>query len=653
MQDSLPHPFDDHRYMGTVTQVGPNSVRANLPKAGDSGSRLHHGNRVAGGEVGEFVVIECDELAVFGRVLEVRLPERERLTVEPSLGAKDALHPVGVIQLLASVDLPRRNALPGIIRYPRLGSRVYSAHPLFVRWLITDAGRVKNLSHSVMLSIACLTDDHSVSLAISPEQLFGRHCAVLGTTGGGKSWTVARILEEASKHNAKLILLDATGEFWKISGDRVNHVTLGSGPCLPDDAEEVSFPHSDLIESDLFALFRPSGQSQGPKLREAFRSLRLLQKEPDLAEEDGTLVKRKRERNPIETAFGEHAEYVESHRSFFDAAPLSKQIREECIWPYDKYDDSKFGDLSNEEGYCLPLMMRIESIICSSDYACVFQPGDMTSLKESIDSFLDHGYQRILRVSLQNVPFGNHVREVVANAIGRILLDKSREGCFREQPVVVILDEAHQFLNRSIGDEHLKVELDAFGLIAKEGRKYGLTICIATQRPRDIPQDVLSQMGTLVVHRLINDRDREVVERAAGEIDRSAADFLPTLGPGEAIIIGVDIPVPMAIQVQPPVAKPDSQGPNYQVYWFEPVTLSAEESPHSHFGIQSIHNFGETDYLLPEGEAADGMTCDVILEDDTEITVGLGSVFSSCDIQWEVVGLDEDAETMTIKKREK
>lgn len=650
MPDSLPHPFDDHRYMGTVTQVGPSSVRANLPKAGDSGSRLHHGNRVAGGEVGEFVVIECDELAVFGRVLEVRLPERERLTVEPSLGKKDDLHPVGVIQLLASIDLPRRKALPGISRYPRLGSRIYSAHPLLVRWLITDSGKEANRPHSVKLSIACLTDDHSVSLEIAPEQLFGRHCAILGTTGGGKSWTVARILEEASKHKSKLILLDATGEFWKLDGAAVSHVTVGSGPCLPEDALEVCFPHSDMIESDLFALFRPNAQSQGPKLREAFRSLRLIQRVPDLAEEDGTLIKRRRKREPIESAFVEHAEYVESHRSYFAAGPLSRQIREECIWPYDRNDDSKFGDLSNEEGYCLPLMMRIESIVSSSDYACVFQPGENPSLKQSINDFLEDDDDRLLRVSLQNVPFGNHAREVVANAIGRILLDKAREGGFREQPLVVILDEAHQFLNRAIGDEHLKVELDAFGLIAKEGRKYGLTICIATQRPRDIPQDVLSQMGTLVVHRLINDRDREVVERAAGEIDRSAADFLPTLGPGEAVIIGVDIPVPMAIQVQAPTARPDSQGPNYQVHWFEPVTLSADESPHEAFGIRSIKNFGEAEYDLPEGESAEGMTCDVTFDDESEITVGFGSVFSSCECQWEVVGIDDDSETMMIKK---
>lgn len=650
MSDFLPNPFDDHRYMGTVTQVGPSSIRANLPSAGESGSRLHHGNRIAGGEVGEFVFVECDELAIFGRVLEIRLPERERLSVEPTLGKSAELHPVGTVQLLATINLAQKTVLSGISRHPRLGSRLYSAHPQLVRWLITDAGRDAQNPHAVSLSVACLTDDHSVSLSISPEQLFGRHCAVLGTTGGGKSWTVARLLEQSIKFNSKLILLDATGEFWKLGGKFVSHVTIGSGPCLPETATEVCFPHSDLIESDLFALFRPSGQSQGPKLREAFRSLRLIQKEPSLAHENGTLVKRKRERGPIESAFIEHAEYVESHRSYFSAESLSKQVREECIWPNDKFNPTCFGDLSNEEGYCLPLMMRIESIIASSDYSCVFKSDELSPLSESLEAFLHDDTKRLLRISLQNVPFGNHAREVVANAIGRALLDKAREGCFREQPLVVVLDEAHQFLNRTIGDEYLKVELDAFGLVAKEGRKYGLTICIATQRPRDIPQDVLSQMGTLVVHRLINERDREVVEKAAGDIDRSAADFLPTLGPGEAVIVGVDIPVPMAIQVQAPTAKPDSQGPNYQVHWFEPVTLTTESESFLAFGIQEIENFGESDYDLPEGESAYGMTCDLTLADDSEIVVGFGSVFLSCGCQWEVTGVENSTETLTIKR---
>jgi DNA helicase HerA-like ATPase len=118
-----------------------------------------------------------------------------------------------------------------------------------------------------------------------------------------------------------------------------------------------------------------------------------------------------------------------------------------------------------------------------------------------------------------------------------------------------------------MGEGENRYPLEAFGLIAKEGRKYGLTICIATQRPRDIPEDVLSQMGTLIVHRLTNDDDRRVVERASGDIDKAAAAFLPTLGPGEAAVIGVDFAMPVQVQVLPPRAEPESQGPDYQRSW--------------------------------------------------------------------------------------
>jgi DNA helicase HerA-like ATPase len=136
-----------------------------------------------------------------------------------------------------------------------------------------------------------------------------------------------------------------------------------------------------------------------------------------------------------------------------------------------------------------------------------------------------------------------------------------------EKPLVVVVDEAHNFLGRKIGTDDYYTHLDAFEIIAKEGRKYGLNLCLATQRPRDVTEGVLSQMGTLVVHRLTNDRDREVVERACGEIDRSASAFLPNLRPGEAAIIGADFPIPMTIQMYPPSAPPLSDGPKYQDHW--------------------------------------------------------------------------------------
>ena len=74
-------------------------------------------------------------------------------------------------------------------------------------------------------------------------------------------------------------------------------------------------------------------------------------------------------------------------------------------------------------------------------------------------------------------------------------------------------------------------------------------------------------MGTLIVHRLTNDQDRAMVERACGEIDRAASAYLPNLRPGEAAIIGTDFPIPLTIQIHEPSTKPKSDGPKYQEHW--------------------------------------------------------------------------------------
>ena len=208
---------------------------------------------------------------------------------------------------------------------------------------------------------------------------------------------------------------------------------------------------------------------------------------------------------------------------------------------------------------------RIDAVLTSLAFRCIFGSSDKP-LTESIDSFIADD-KKLLRICLSGIAHEFKAREIVANVIGRYLLNKARDSAFKETSVVVLVDEAHNFLGRQIGAEDAVAKLDAFELIAKEGRKFGLNICLATQRPRDITEGVLSQMGTLIVHRLTNDRDRDVVDKACGEIDRSAASFLPNLKPGEAAIIGVDFPIPLTIQITPPLAKPKSEGPNFQKHW--------------------------------------------------------------------------------------
>jgi DNA helicase HerA-like ATPase len=78
---------------------------------------------------------------------------------------------------------------------------------------------------------------------------------------------------------------------------------------------------------------------------------------------------------------------------------------------------------------------------------------------------------------------------------------------------------------------------------------------------------IISLMGTMIVHRLTNNSDRELVEKASGDIDRAAASFLPTLAPGEAILIGTDFAFPVSVKIMAPAYEPDSHGPNYQKLW--------------------------------------------------------------------------------------
>lgn len=119
--------------------------------------------------------------------------------------------------------------------------------------------------------------------------------------------------------------------------------------------------------------------------------------------------------------------------------------------------------------------------------------------------------------------------------------------------------------------------MDSFALIAKEGRKYGLHICLATQRPRDIPESVLSQMGSLIVHRLINDKDRGIIERACGEANASALSTLPILTQGQAVLLGAEFPVPLLVKVQMPVRRPNARSADFQRCWASATSKGKEE----------------------------------------------------------------------------
>ena len=558
-------------FIGVLSSVSAQAVRFNLDDAGSPSGAHFLGGRYGKGEVGEFVLIEGQINLLLGRVIEIHLPESERRSVDTSRSKVMDLDAVGTIQLLGSVAMDSLRVTAGVESYPRLGDRVYAAPHKFVADLPSLMETEASPENKVLLRLGSIDVALESAVSIRPEKLFGRHCAILGTTGGGKSWTTARIIEECLEFNSKIILLDATGEYRGFTGPFVTHVHLGAPVNTASTSHARSLPPTCFVESDFIALFDPAGKVQGPKMRAAIRSLRLAKLVPEVAT-NGVIKKIDQPKAAViaaEKKIGIAAR-LDDPRQEFDVNKLIAQIEQECVYP-DGFggnrskDTTKWGGDSGEVSNCLSLMSRISAVLTCPSFACVFKSTEIR-LTESIGDFV-RNEQRLLRICLSGVAYEFKAREIVANVIGRHLLNMARQNEFKASPVIVFVDEAHNFLGKQIGGEDAVAKLDAFELIAKEGRKFGLNICLTTQRPRDITEGVLSQMGTLVVHRLTNDRDREVVERACGEIDRSASSFLPNLKPGEAAIIGADFPIPLTIQISPPVAQPKSDGPNYQKCW--------------------------------------------------------------------------------------
>ena len=411
----------------------------------------------------------------------------------------------------------------------------------------------KDEEENVYAAIGKLTSNDAIC-NVSLNALFGRHCAVVGTTGGGKSWTVSKLIESITeKTNNKVILIDATGEYH----------TLNSKSLLL--GKNSYFPYKQLSIPDLFYLLRPTGQSQRPILLEAIRSLKIQK----IKNTDTPYVKSNTLKQDYKNIYDENVFLIENNNCDFNINLLTQQIKEECIYQGANYnkDVTKWGDFDAKTyDYQTSLISRITDLLNTEIFNSLLGfkniPENFLSIVDEIENFILSKDNSILRISFEDIPSSFSAKEIVSNALASCLLHKARKRDFSNSPIVLILDEAHQFLNKNVRDEFFEMQsLDAFDLIAKECRKYGLFLCLATQMPRDIPIGTLSQMGTFIVHRLINEQDKRAIESAASSANKSALSFLPILGEGEALLVGVDFPMPLLIKMDRPTREPHSNTP--------------------------------------------------------------------------------------------
>lgn len=552
------NPFSHNYFLGYVNEVTPQFVKIHFPSSSLLSKFYHKGVNFAGGNVGNFIVIEGEEYGFLSRIVELNLPDGERKEInEKAIQTDDTnFHPSGKAELLLSFSVfDPKETNKTVSKYPSIGAKVYSCSDEQIEQYVKEFGKKKNDEENVYATIGKLTSNDAIC-NVSLNALFGRHCAIVGTTGGGKSWTVSKLIESINFNtNNKVILIDATGEY---------HTLKSKSFKLGKDS---FFPYQKLSIADLFYLLRPTGQSQRPILLDAIRSLKIMR----VNKKTGSCPKADKSKEKYNETYQKNIKEIEDNTCNFDINYLVPQIKEECVYPTgytDRQQDvTKWGGYDAKTyDYQTSLISRITDLLNTDIFNGLLGfkniPKEYFSIVDEIENFLISTEDNILRISFEDIPSSFHAKEIVSNALGSYLLQKARRKCFSESPIILIIDEAHQFLNKNVSDEFFEMQsLEAFDLIAKECRKYGLFLCLATQMPRDIPIGTLSQMGTFIVHRLINEQDKRAIESAASSANKSALSFLPILGEGEALLVGVDFPMPLLIKMDKPTREPQSNTP--------------------------------------------------------------------------------------------
>ncbi len=364
------------------------------------------------------------------------------------------------------------------------------------------------------IRVGALYDNPAQPAYVQIDDMLGKHFAVLGASGSGKSCTVALILSKILEQhpNAHILLLDPHNEYASAFGPQADVV----------DVDNLKLPFW-LLDSEeaVRVLVRggtpPERESQALILRDA-----ILRARRQFAGSDNASI-------TVDTP----VPYRLSDLTRFLNDAMGKLDRPDTAMPY------------------LRLRSRLESLRGDKRFAFMFFEG------LDVPDTLPQLVGRLLRLPVDGKPLGildlsgvpSEVTDVVVSVCGRIIFDfavwSQRENI---PPVLLVCEEAHRYVP---ADESAGFAATARTItrIAKEGRKYGLALALVTQRPSELSPEALSQCATIFTLRMTNELDQEFVARTVPDAARGMLAALPSLPTQQAIVSGEGVPIPMRVRM--------------------------------------------------------------------------------------------------------
>lgn len=485
-------------------------------------------------EMGTLLAIDAGNSTILATVSALSVPLPAHANENEIRIAELAL----VGELTKNAEGKPTNFYRGTSIYPTLGDRVRFATKYELQLTYTG-----NSDETVR--IGSIRQDASIPAMIRVDELLGKHFAVLGTTGTGKSCSTALIFRAILERNpnAHIVLLDPHNEYATAFGDRA----------------EVISPRTLQLPLWLLNFEEVVEVLVGDTERKA--EIEILQDLIPLAKARYS-IGRAQDMQRLRKPGLDGSKFTVDTPVPYRISDLTNLI------------DERMGKLENRKDLSpyRQLKTRIETFAQDGRYGFMF--GSVT-----VYDCMTQVLARVFRVPVNNKPITileltglpPEVVNVVVSVLCRMAFDFALWG-EGKIPITVVCEEAHRYvpLNPQMGFEPCK---RAIAKIAKEGRKYGASLCIVTQRPAEIDPTILSQCNTIFALRMSNERDQAIVASAVSDTGTGLIEFLPALGAREAIAFGDGVPIPVRIKFDemPADALPRSTTAQFSQKWQESV----------------------------------------------------------------------------------
>ena len=498
------------------------------------------------GRIGSYVVIRQNAVQIIAMV--TRMTEQEALAV-PTIetpGEQNARLPfakrLARLTPIGSLD-PEGRFERGVGQYPTTGAEVHAIGSAEIK-------KMFERFHAEGFEVGALTTHPLIKVSLHATNLFGRHLAILGQTGSGKSWTVASVVQKAVAEmpKAHIIILDLHGEYcWKRE-DGTRHYAFDDAVVRHVDARDLEIPYWLMTYAELCDLLIDqtdySAHNQTAVFRDALREERL-------AEGKRLGLPRTTLDTPI----------------FFDIGEIRKAVEAKNGLVPGKTNNMIKGPLT---GAFDNFLMRLDSKLNDVRYDFLLKPkirNNSASLSTLLRDFIGLGEPKVAVtvIDLSSVPFD--VRPTVAAQIGRLAFEFNYWNPeYRDFPILLMCEEAHAYIPR-VSESQFAGARKSMERIAKEGRKYGVGLGVVSQRPHEVSETVLAQCGTFICLRITNPDDQAYIRRLVPESEGDLVSVLAGLGRGDALVLGEAVPLPTRLHFDEPNPPPNSDDIDFYNGW--------------------------------------------------------------------------------------